>query len=44
MKENMLVIRKPKTFYFVFYWPKNVDENLKHDIYFTMKSNESLAD
>ena len=40
----MIVIRDPKTFYFDFDWPKNVDENLKHEIEFIIKSNESLAD
>ena len=28
----MIVIRDPKTFYFCFDWPKDVDENLKHEI------------
>ena len=32
MKENMIVIRDPKIFYFCFDWPKDVDENLKHEI------------
>ena len=40
----MVVIRDPKTFYFDFDWPKNVDENLKHGIKFIIKSNEALAD
>ena len=40
----MVTIREPKTFYFDFDWPKNVDENLKHEIEFIIKSNESLAD
>ena len=44
MEENMIVIRDPKTFYFDFDWPKNVDENLKHEIEFIIKSNESLAE
>ena len=43
MEENMIVIRDPKTFYFDFDWPKNVDENLKHEIEFIIKTNESLA-
>ena len=43
MEENMVVIREPKTFYFEFDWPKNADENLKHEIEFIIKSNESLA-
>ena len=44
MEENMIVIRGPKTFYFDFDWPKVVDENLKHKIEFTIKSNEPLAE
>ena len=43
MGENMIVIRDPKTFYFYFDWPKDVDENLKREIEFIIKSNESLA-
>ena len=30
MEENMIVIRDPKTFYFHFDWPKDVDKHLKH--------------
>ena len=44
MEGNMVVIRDPKTFCFNFDWPKNVDENLKHEIEFVIKSNESLAE
>ena len=40
----MVVLREPKTFYFDFDWPKNVDENLKYQIEFIIKSNESLAE
>ena len=36
------MIRDPKTFCFNFNWPKDVDENLKHEIEFIIKSNESL--
>ena len=43
MEENMIMIRDPKTFYFDFDWPKDVDENLKHEIEFIRKSNQSLA-
>ena len=43
MEENMIMIRDPKTFYFDFHWPKDVDENLKHGIEFIIKTNESLA-
>ena len=38
MKENMIVIRNPKTFCFNFDWPKDVDENLKHE------RNDSLVE
>ena len=44
MEKNMTVIRDPKTFCFNFDRPKDVDENLKHDIEFIIKSNESLAE
>ena len=44
MEENKIVIRDPKTFYSDVDWSKNVDENLKHDINFIIKNNESLAE
>ena len=44
MEENMIVIRDPKTFCLNFDWPRDVHENLKHEIEFITKSNESLAD
>ena len=46
MEENMvvIVIREPKTLYFDFDWPENVDENLKHEIEFIRKSNQFLAE
>ena len=44
MEENTIVIRDTKTLGFNFDWPKNVDENLKHEIEFIIKSNESLAE
>ena len=44
MEENMIVIRDPKTFYFDFDWPKEVDKNLKYEIEFITKCNESLAE
>ena len=44
MKENTIVIRDAKTFCFNFDWPKDVDENLKHETEFLIKSNESLAE
>ena len=40
----MIVITNPKTFYFHFHWPKDVDEILKHETEFIIKSNESLAE
>ena len=40
----MIVIRDPKTFYFNFVRPTDVNENLKHEIEFIIKSNESLAE
>ena len=40
MEENMTVIGDPKTFFFYFDWPTDVDENLKHEIKFITKSNE----
>ena len=43
MEENMVVIRDPKTFYFNFHWPKDVDENLKQEIEFIITRNEFLA-
>ena len=39
----MVVVRELKTFCFDFNWPKNVDENWKHEIDI-VKSNQSLAD
>ena len=43
MEDKMIVIRDLKTFYFDFDWKKNVYENLKHEIEFIIKINESLA-
>ena len=40
----MIVIRDPETFSFNVDWPKDVDENMKHEIEFIIKSNESLAE
>ena len=40
----MVVIRDPITLYFSFDWPKDFDENLKHEVEFMIKSNESLAE
>ena len=44
MEENAIVIRDHKTFCFNFDLPKNVDENLKCELEFIIKSNESLAE
>ena len=38
MEENTVVIREPQTFYFDFDWSKYVDENLKHEVEFVIKS------
>ena len=38
MEEIMVVIRDPKTFCFNLDWPKDVEENLKHDIELIIKS------
>ena len=40
----MIVIRDPKTFCFSFDFPKDVDENLKREIEFIIKSNKYLAE
>ena len=44
MEKNDIVIRDPKTFCFNFNLPKDVDENLKHEIELIIKSNKSLAE
>ena len=43
-EQNMAVIKELKTFYFDFDWPKNVDEILKRELEFIIKSSESLAE
>ena len=40
----MFAIRDPKTFYFNFDRSKDVDENLKQEIEFIIRSNEPLAE
>ena len=40
----MIVIRDPQTFSFNFHLLKDVDESLKHETEFIIKSNESLAE
>ena len=42
MEENTVAIRKPETFYFYFDLPRDINKNMKHDIEFIIKSNESL--
>ena len=42
MEENMILIRDLKTFCFNFDFPKDVDENLKLEIDFIIKNNESI--
>ena len=44
MEENMIVIKDPTSFSFNSNFPKDVDENLKFEIEFIIKSNESLAE
>ena len=44
MEENMILVRHSKTFRFNFNFPRDVDENLKCEIEFIMKNNESLAE
>ena len=39
----MVVITDLETFYPDFDWPKDFDENLKHEIKYIIKSNNSLA-
>ena len=44
MERYKVMIREPKTFYFYFDLPKDVDKILKHELEFIIKSNESLAE
>ena len=44
MEENMVIIKEPKTSYFDFDWPKNFDENFKHEFKFIIKSNKFLVE
>ena len=44
MEENMIAIRDPKTCSFNFNWPKDVDEDLNHEIEIIIKRSESLAE
>ena len=44
IEENITVWRDPKTFCFNFGWSKDIYENLKHEIEFIMKNNQSLTE
>ena len=44
MEENRVVIKDPKTFYFDFDWPKDVEKNLKHEIEYIIEINENLVE
>ena len=44
MEENIIMLRDPKTCYFDFDWPIDVDNKLKHEIEFVIKSKESLGE
>ena len=44
MEENMIVIRDPKNVDFDFDWPKDVDENLKHETEFIIESYDYLGE
>ena len=44
MEENRVVIKDPKTFYFYFDWPKDVEKNLKHEIEYIIEINENLVE
>ena len=44
MEDNMIVVRCPKTLCFNFDRPKDVDENLKRETEYIIKSNEFLAE
>ena len=44
MEENIIMLRDPKTCYFDFDWPIDVDKKLKHEIEFVIKSKESLGE
>ena len=43
MDENMIVTKDSKIFCFNFDWLKYIDDNLKQEIEFIIKSNESVA-
>ena len=43
MEDDIFIIREPKTFYFNFDQPKDLDKNLKYEIEFIIICNESSA-
>ena len=43
MEDDIFIIRELKTFYFNFDQPKDLDKNLKYEIEFIIKCNESSA-
>ena len=43
-EKNNIVVRDPKSFYFDFDWPNDAEKNLKHEVEFIIKSNESLTE
>ena len=43
MEEKKIVIKDPRTFCFSFDWSKCIDDNLKYELEFIIKSNASLA-
>ena len=44
MEKNLIAITYSKTFCFNFNWPKDFDENLKHEVECIIKSNESTVE
>ena len=40
----MVVMKDPKTFYFYFDWPKDVEKNLKHETEYIIEIYESLVE
>ena len=40
----MVVMKDPKTFYFDFDWPKDVEKNLKHETEYIIEIYESLVE
>ena len=44
MEENIVVMKDPKTFYFYFDWPKDVEKNLKHETEYIIEIYESLVE